>query len=461
MTTRPRSGPSPPCRTTTCRWTRSSTIPARLDLLAATGATTTRVDLFWGDIAPSKPADPTNPADPAYDFSRADLIMLGLAKRGITPIVSVYNTPAWASADPPSPGRVNTATPDPAAYGEFMAALATRYSGTFTSPGGEKLPEVRHFEIWNEPNLSAFLAPQFENEPPGRRLDAYAAMDRAAYPAIKEANSEARGHRRGRRAAQQHQPVGDRRHGVAAGPARPRHPARRLLPARLPGAPRRSPTRRWCPSWATIGRLLDELDAWKPGLPLYITEAGYTTAATQYRDTKVTEEQQAEYLSQIYSLPQLRTERVKAVVWFNLQDNANWPAGLLREDLSQEAELRELHAGGRGPERRPPGRLTPRPGVPARLHATRSRAVPRAAATIEPARMPILEAAIVPGSVKASSVMNSETVNPIPARAPIPTMWLQVTPRGRLLSPSVTAMNDAQGEARSSCPRPGRGRPRP
>ena len=44
----------------------------------------------------------------------------------------------------------------------------------------------------------------------------------------------------------------------------------------------------------------------------------------------------ADYLEQIYSLPQLRSERIKAVVWFNLQDNASWPAGLLREDGSRK-----------------------------------------------------------------------------------------------------------------------------
>ena len=33
-------------------------IPERLDLLGDTGATTTRVDLFWADIAPSEPAGP-------------------------------------------------------------------------------------------------------------------------------------------------------------------------------------------------------------------------------------------------------------------------------------------------------------------------------------------------------------------------------------------------------------------
>ena len=105
------------------------TIPGRLDLIDQTGVTTTRVDLFWGEIAPTRPDDPRNPADPAYDFSRADLIMLGLAERGITPIVSVYDTPAWASGGREEPvGGIpfNKIAPDPEDFGDFMAALATR-----------------------------------------------------------------------------------------------------------------------------------------------------------------------------------------------------------------------------------------------------------------------------------------------------------------------------------------------
>ena len=80
---------------------------------------------------------------------------------------------------------------------------------------------------------------------------------------------------------------------------------------------------------------MSEIDGFQPGLPFYVTEAGYTTAPTPYRDTAVTEDEQAEYLTQIYSLPQLRTEQVKTVVWFNLEDNANWPAGLYREALEK------------------------------------------------------------------------------------------------------------------------------
>lgn len=315
------------------------TIPDRLEMVAATGATTTRVDLFWKDIAPSEPDDPMDPADPAYDFARADLIMLGLAKHGITPIVSVYNAPAWATGRAAPPGPINPDPPDPKAFADFMAALATRYSGSFTSPGGEKLPAVRHFEIWNEPNLPLFFAPQFEN---GRAvsLDNYAAMDRAAYPAIKKANADAiviagvGGPRSSTSATGSSPAVGAM--DWLAGLRERKIPldaySQHVYPA---AAPLEDTT--VVPSWATIGRVLDELDAWKPGLPLYITEAGYTTSPTRYRPkAQVTEDEQAEYLSQIYSLPQLRSDQIKTVVWFNLQDNADWPAGLLRGDLSKK-----------------------------------------------------------------------------------------------------------------------------
>lgn len=317
-------------------------LPARLDLIADTGVTTTRVDLFWGDIAPSRPDSPRDPSDPAYDFSRSDLIMQGLAERGITPIVSVYHTPPWAAAGRMAPegGRFNVISPDPDDFADFMAALATRYAGGFTSPGGQALPEVRRYEIWNEPNLSGFLIPQAQDEEPedvdpAVRLDAYAAMVEAAHPAIKRANPDAL---------------------VIAGVGGPRSSTsdtgvsaidwvRGLVERDIPldaysqhvypaAAPLTATT--VVPSWSSIGRFLDELDAFAPGLPLYITEAGYTTAVTPYRDTAVTEDEQADYLEQIYDLPQLRSQRIRAVVWFNLQDNANWPAGLVREDLSRK-----------------------------------------------------------------------------------------------------------------------------
>jgi hypothetical protein len=313
------------------------TIPDRIALIRELGVTTTRVDLFWSDIAPQRPARAADPADPAYDWTRADLIMRELAEAGITPIISVYNSPVWAT-DAPAPEpwiAVNTATPNPDDFGSFMQAVVTRYRGDFVpADGGEPLPPVLRFEVWNEPNLAGFLTPQVDD---GRRvaIDSYAAMVKAAYPRMKRANPDAI---------------------VIAGVAGPRSSSsetgtgalewlRGLRERDIPLDaysqhiyPASAPTVETdvIPTWSTIDRLLKELDGFEPGLPLYITEAGYTTAATPYRDTRVTESEQAQYLTEIFALPQLATPRIPTVVWFNMQDNANWPAGLMREDLSRK-----------------------------------------------------------------------------------------------------------------------------
>ena len=42
----------------------------------------------------------------------------------------------------------------------------------------------------------------------------------------------------------------------------------------------------------------------------------------------MTPAQQALHLRQIVSLPAVRSGRVRALIWFNLQDNPNWPGGL-------------------------------------------------------------------------------------------------------------------------------------
>lgn len=307
-------------------------LPARIDLIASTGVTTTRVDLFWREVAPRRPARPADPRDPAYDWRRADLILTGLAKRDITPIVSVYNAPAWAAG-----GRVegqnpelNTAAPDPEAFGEFMQAVARRYSGGQRGSDGTPLPLVRHFELWNEPNLSGFLNPQVAG---GERvaLDTYAAMVKSAYPRIKRVSPGSVviagvGGPRGLT-----NDTGTGAFDWLEGLAERRIPldaySQHIYPAAAPLVETDA-----LPSWSSIDRLLDELDAFRPGLPLYITEAGYTTSPTPYRDVYVSEDEQAQYLTQIYSeLPQLRNGRVAVVVWFNLQDNAGWPAGLLRD----------------------------------------------------------------------------------------------------------------------------------
>lgn len=329
-------------------------IQERLDMVADTGAKVSRADFWWSTTAPEPPTNATDPNDPAYDWTRPDEIVQGLADRGIDPIVSVYNAPAWAAArggGEEAIPAVNPAIPDADAFGDFMGAVATRYSGSFVPDGASApLPAVRHFEVWNEPNFGSFLGPQNEGDTMPA-LEGYVEMARAAYPAIKAANEDTVvivgvGGPRGTSG-----PNGtgalDWLGGLRSADIPLDAYSQHIYPAAAPDVPTMA-----FPSWSSINGFLEELDEWKPGLDLYITEAGYTTAPTEFRKVSVTEEEQAAYLTQIFELPQVNQERVATVVWFNLQDNPGWPAGLLREDGSRKPSYdRYLDITGEGNDR--------------------------------------------------------------------------------------------------------------
>lgn len=140
------------------------------DATVQANASVVRVNITWRDIAgPQPPADPRNPADPAYSFAEVDRAVREAAERGLEVFFTINSAPAWAEGpDRPAitdPAVLGTGAwkPDPAALGDFATALATRYSGGFPDPlTGGALPGVRYYEAWNEPNLPQFLAPQYE-----------------------------------------------------------------------------------------------------------------------------------------------------------------------------------------------------------------------------------------------------------------------------------------------------------
>lgn len=335
-------------------------IEPRLDLIQQSGARVTRVDMFWSEVAPTKPANPDDPFDPAYQFAKFDAIFTGLRVRGITPIVTVYSAPRWATGGKgPLKGRQNNANmPNPVQFGRFMGAVATRYNGSFD--GGQysiARPLVRHFEIWNEPNLSRYLVPQFDKR--GRALSTrnYVTLVRAAYGRIKKANPRAV---------------------VIAGVAGPKSTTKKkgALDDLGFGAldwlkglrqfkrtlkfdaysqhiyPALPPTAKAVvyPNWASVPPLFKEIDKFKRGLPLYITEAGYTTQITPIRLTVVSISQQAKYLRQIFALKSIKNKRVPVVIWFNLQDNPVWPGGLQRQTGSNKPSFSVFRTiAGRGP----------------------------------------------------------------------------------------------------------------
>jgi hypothetical protein len=135
------------------------------DQAVRAGGSVARINVPWSKLVSGKPANPADPADPAYDLSAIDAGVVDAADRGVEVVLTVYSAPGYAegpnvNADAPA----GTWKPDPDALGEFAQALATRYSGSFSAPGGGPLPAVGYMEAWNEPNLSEYITPQYSKK---------------------------------------------------------------------------------------------------------------------------------------------------------------------------------------------------------------------------------------------------------------------------------------------------------
>jgi hypothetical protein len=131
--------------------------PLAFSRAGLSGASVVRLAVLWGLVAPRRPVDTTDPADPSYDWGTLDSQVRLAREGGLEPIISINFAPLWAY-EPLGDGRY---VPDPAQLGAFARAVAERYSGRF---GG--LPRVRYWQVWNEPNITLYLAPQFLNGKP-------------------------------------------------------------------------------------------------------------------------------------------------------------------------------------------------------------------------------------------------------------------------------------------------------
>jgi hypothetical protein len=119
------------------------TLNQRLATFKRLGVPLVRFTLHWNEIARRRPKDTTSPRDRAYDWRRPDRVLRGLRRYGLTPVVTLVGTPAWANG-----GRSpNFAPARPSRFSAFARATARRY------------PWVRYWLIWNEPNKPLWLKP--------------------------------------------------------------------------------------------------------------------------------------------------------------------------------------------------------------------------------------------------------------------------------------------------------------
>ncbi|MGZ8783430.1 MAG: hypothetical protein ACXWZB_08035, partial [Gaiellaceae bacterium] len=119
-----------------------------------------RVHLNWGGrlgVAKRRPLEGTDVDDPAYDWQLYDRVVLDARRHEVEILFTVFGTPAWANGGSPPTRAPRSA----GSLREFAYAAATRYSGTYVRADGVRLPRVRYWTAWNEPNLQIGLIPQW------------------------------------------------------------------------------------------------------------------------------------------------------------------------------------------------------------------------------------------------------------------------------------------------------------
>lgn len=146
--------------------------------LRCTGASWVRSDIDWERVEPVN----TTPAN--YNWAHPDRSAGANRDAGLNVILTLEEAPEWASTFENGPiDKVGVEE-----LAEFMKAVAERYDGDGIDDAEGII--VNHFELYNEPDAGTFAGGG--NSHWGNDGDKYAAMLKAVYPAIKEANPNAK-----------------------------------------------------------------------------------------------------------------------------------------------------------------------------------------------------------------------------------------------------------------------------
>jgi hypothetical protein len=288
----------------------------------------------WASIAPTKPANPLNGNDPAYNLTDIDTLVNQAQQYGFEVLLTIAQTPKWANGGKTpnyAPTNMSTLT-------DFAEMLAKRYNGS--KPG---VGTVRRFSVWNEPNLGLFLAPQFKGD---KIVSAatYAKLFAAAYTGIKAGNPNAmvaagETSNRGR-----NRPTGNVGHDSVApatfarlvSEANPQlqfdawatHPYPSVY-ALGPGQNVAYPN----VAFSTMSRFGADLAKWfKRPVPIWVTEYGEQTKP-EYSFGGISYAQQAADVKKAMLLAQ-ENPYVEMFIWFIFRDSTSqtWFSGVLKKN---------------------------------------------------------------------------------------------------------------------------------
>jgi hypothetical protein len=302
-----------------------------LDQAQSTNATIVRTLVTWANVAPTRPANASNPFDPAYRFNDLDELVRNTQARDMEVLITIWGTPKWANGGKTPnfmPRRLSDLT-------AFSRAVASRYSGRF-----EGYPYVRFYSIWNESNLQLFLAPQFDAKGKSVAPRNYARLAAAAYSGIKAGSPTAKVAVGSTSSAGRDKPLKGKSEThspgrfaqlVAAANPRLKFDAWAQHPYPVPA--RMKPTQKV--KWPNVTlsafpRFEASLDKWfkRKNVRIWITEYGHEVKQDG-EPSGISRAQQAAYTAQALALAK-KDPRTDMFIWFVFRDHktSEWQSGL-------------------------------------------------------------------------------------------------------------------------------------
>ena len=301
-----------------------------------------RLNLHWGGsplgVTARRPFNPADPNDSAYNWAPYDRVVQLASTYHLQVLFSIIDTPAWANG-----GAGKSHAPKSMSdLRSFALAAATRYSGTWTSTTGARLPAVKLWGAWNEANNPVFLSPQY------RRIRGkwviqsaidYAKICEAVYTGVHAARVNGDKVACGLTA-----PRGNNNPNVARASVAPLTFLKAVHAAGLRHfdawahhpysvSPSETPSTKLNPSTAiTLGNiqlLIAQVTRYYGNKPIWITEYGWQTNPPD-KFFGVSWSKQSSYLKQAFAIARANP-RIQLMLWFLLRDEPNlagWQSGL-------------------------------------------------------------------------------------------------------------------------------------
>ena len=306
---------------------------SRIRASAQQGSTIMRLLVQWNLAAPQRPVNPSEPFDPAYVLDDVDEAVRAAQENDQEAMLTISGTPAWANGG----AAPNVMPSNLADFTAFAQAIASRYSGRFAG-----YPFVRFWSVWNEPNLTRFLTPQFSSGGASVAPANYARLYAAAYAGIKTGNplaqvaigeTSARGSDRPGGLRPDHSPG---RFAELVAKANPNLKFAAWAHHPYPSNPNSRPNQlvQWPNvSLTSFPRFETSLNTWfrRKSTPIWITEYGHQTRPPD--SLGIPWATQAQYVSQAIAIAK-GYPYVTMFIWFVYQDDQGqpWESGLYTEE---------------------------------------------------------------------------------------------------------------------------------